>query len=73
MDPVNEDPAEVAKRFIWVSDITFLVCSEWGFEKLMQITETRNEGETILTIDEIASGSIPAFSPGDCANHLYVE
>lgn len=37
MDPINEDPETVTKRFIWTSDNTILVCSRWGYEKLLEI------------------------------------
>lgn len=73
MDPIDENPEQVAKRFAWVSDDSILVCSRWGFEKLLQINKKTINGQVEYSFHEISSGSVPGFSELDYKTHLYVE
>jgi hypothetical protein len=58
---------DIFKRFTWVDNNRFLLCSSQGFEKLYQIDDNLN------TIKDIGSSQIPAFFECNDAIHLYTD
>lgn len=37
MDPRNEEPKEIVKRFMWVDDSTIRLVNNEGFEKIIDL------------------------------------
>lgn len=56
---------DIISRFKWVSNISFLLCSSWGFEKLFEI-----QGNYL---DEIGSSQIPCYKGLSKDTHIYFE
>ena len=37
MNPSKEEPLEIMKRFKWINNESFLICSDWGLEQIIEV------------------------------------